>query len=97
MRSENKTLRICKNGHRYYKSSDCPTCPQCEEAKKKKDGFLSLLAAPAQRALINRGITTLDQLTLFREDEILQFHGMGQTALSKLNKVLKEKRLSFKP
>src|SRR3954453_24228501 len=38
-----KTLRTCPRGHKYYKSSDCPTCPICEEANKPSEGFLSLL------------------------------------------------------
>ncbi len=38
-----KTLRTCEQGHEYYKSSDCPTCPVCEKERKPKEGFLSLL------------------------------------------------------
>jgi predicted RecB family nuclease len=62
-----KTLRKCSNGHSYYKSSDCPVCPICEQQKKPKDGFLSLLGAPARRALENKGIATLQQLSQFSE------------------------------
>src|SRR5678815_362340 len=91
-----KTLRICKKGHRYYKSSDCPTCPICETERKPKDGFLSLLSAPARRALENKGITTLQQLSKFTEDDILKLHGMGKASLPKLRKLLCEKDLSFK-
>jgi len=91
-----KTLRTCKNGHQYYKSSDCPTCPTCEEERKPKDRFLSLLAAPARRALQNKGITTLRQLSKFSEIEILEFHGMGLSSIPKLKKALEEKGLSFK-
>jgi len=42
--TNNKTLRTCKNGHQYYKSSDCPACPTCEEAKRPKNGFLQFVA-----------------------------------------------------
>lgn len=91
-----KTLRICPKGHRYYKSSDCPTCPICEEEKKPKDGFLSLLSAPARRALENNSITTLKQLSQFSEEEILKFHGMGKASLPKLREALLQKKLSFK-
>jgi DNA-directed RNA polymerase alpha subunit len=91
-----KTLRICKKGHRFYKSSDCPTCPICEEEKKPKDGFLSLLSAPARRALQNNDVTTLQQLSQLTEQEILEFHGMGKASLPKLRKALSEKGLSFK-
>jgi hypothetical protein len=96
MPAQKKTLRTCSKGHRYYKSSDCPACPICEDEKKPGDGFLSLLAAPARRALENKGIANLNELTKFSEEEILQFHGMGKSSLPKLRKVLAEKGLSFK-
>ncbi len=96
MATTNKTLRTCKNGHQYYKSSDCPACPICEEERKPKDGFLTLLAAPARRALENNGITTLKQLSKYSETEILRFHGMGKSSIPKLKNALEEKGLSFK-
>ena len=43
--------KVCTNGHQFFKSSDCPTCPVCEAERKPKFGLLSLLAAPARRAL----------------------------------------------
>ena len=91
-----KTLRTCPMGHSYYKSSDCPTCPVCEEEKKPKDGFLSLLAAPARRALENNGIRTLKQLSKLSEEEILRLHGMGKASLPKLKAALAEKGLLLK-
>jgi DNA-directed RNA polymerase alpha subunit len=96
MTTVKKTLRNCKKGHQYYKSSDCPTCPICEEQRKPKDCFLSLLVAPARRALENNNITTLQELSKFSEKEILKFHGMGPGSIPKLKMILKEKRLSFK-
>ena len=63
------SLRICEAGHRYYKSSDCPTCPICEQERKPEEGFLSLIAAPARRALERAGITTLAQLSKQSETE----------------------------
>jgi predicted RecB family nuclease len=92
----NETLRTCTKGHRYYKSSDCPTCPICERERKPKDGFLSLLSAPARRSLETNGITTLKQLSKFSEEEILRFHGMGKSSIPKLKTALAEKGLSFK-
>jgi DNA-directed RNA polymerase alpha subunit len=91
-----KTLRTCSKGHQYYKSSDCPTCPVCEEERKPKDGFVSALAAPARRALENNGVTTLQQLSRLTEKEVLEFHGMGQSSIPKLKKALAENSLSFK-
>jgi DNA-directed RNA polymerase alpha subunit len=91
-----KTLKICPKGHEYSKSSDCPTCPVCEAEKKPGTGFLSVLSAPARRALENNGITTLKQLSNYSEKAILEFHGMGKASLPKLCSELEEKGLSFK-
>ncbi|MBK6949072.1 MAG: hypothetical protein IPH16_14345 [Haliscomenobacter sp.] len=91
-----KMLKTCKKGHQFYKSSDCPTCPICEEERKPKDNFLSLLVAPARRALENNGIMTLEQLSKYTEKEILGLHGVGKTTIPKLQKLLSEKELSFK-
>jgi hypothetical protein len=85
------TLRICQNGHNYYKSSDCPTCPVCEEERKPDTGFLSLLAAPARRALENAGIDNLQQLGTWSERELLKLHGIGPSSIPKLKNALKKK------
>lgn len=90
------TLRTCEQGHSYYKSSDCPTCPVCEKERKPKEGFLSLLSAPARRALENQGITTLQILSQYTEKEILKLHGIGPSAMPKLRQALEEEGLSFK-
>jgi predicted RecB family nuclease len=91
-----KTLRMCKNGHKYYKSSDCPTCPVCEEAKKPPENFLFLLASPARRALENAGITSLEKLSTFTEEEILKLHGMGKATIPTLKRALADNGLSLK-
>ena len=91
-----KIHKICPEGHSFYKSSDCPSCPICEEARKPKDQFLALLAAPARRALENNGITTLTQLASFSEKEVLHFHGMGKSSIPKLQKLLSESNLYFR-
>ncbi|SCC04837.1 RNA polymerase alpha subunit C-terminal domain-containing protein [Bacillus wiedmannii] len=91
-----KTLRTCEQGHEYYKSSDCPTCPDCEKEKKPKTGFLSLLSSPARNALQHHGIHTIEELSKYSEKEILKLHGMGPASLPKLRKALEEKGLSFK-
>jgi predicted RecB family nuclease len=91
-----KNLRVCNNGHTYYKSSDCPTCPKCEQERKPDNGFLALLSAPARRALENNGITTLKQLSNFSEKEVLKLHGMGPASLPKLRTALQNEGLSFK-
>jgi len=96
MTKSQNNLRTCDKGHNYYKSSDCPTCPICENMRKPENGFLSLLSAPARRALENNGITSLEQLSTYSESEILQFHGMGPASIPKLKNALQENGLSFK-
>jgi Bacterial RNA polymerase, alpha chain C terminal domain. len=64
--------------------------------RKPKDSFLSLLAAPARRALESKGISTLQQLAEYKEREILQLHGMGPGSISTLCKALQEVGLSFR-
>lgn len=91
----NKNLKTCKNGHQFYKISDCPTCPVCEEERKPKDSFLSLLGAPARRALERENIKTLEDLAKWSEKEIINLHGMGPGTIPKLKKALKDNRLSF--
>lgn len=90
------TLKTCPKGHKFYKSSDCPACPICEEERKPKDSFLALLGAPARRALENEGITSLEKLSAYSEKEILTLHGMGKSSLPKLNDALNKAGLVFK-
>lgn len=96
MASTKKNLRTCRNGHQYYKSTDCPTCPVCEAEKKPEDGFLASMSAPARRALEGQGIRTEKQLSGWSEKEVLMLHGFGPASLPKLRAALKAKGLSFK-
>ena len=89
-------LKTCPNGHKFMKSSDCPTCPVCESKKKPSEGFLSEMSAPARRALENNGIRTLKQLAAYSEKEILKFHGMGPASLPLLRTALEKEGLAFK-
>jgi len=91
-----KKLRTCIKGHQYYKTSDCPVCPICEQDRRPKDGFLAAIPAPARRALEKEGITTLQQLSRFSEKELLQLHGIGPTAIPKLHDALAAENLAFK-
>ncbi len=91
-----KTFRKCKNGHKFTKSSDCPVCPMCEKQRIPVSDFLTTIAAPARRALDREGISTLKILAKYSEGELLQLHGMGPTALSKLKSELRKKNLSFR-
>ena len=91
-----QTLRVCKMGHKYYKSTDCPTCPVCEQARKPKDSFLALLGAPARRALEREGVNTEEDLSKFTRAYILKLHGLGPSTIPKLEKALADKGLYFK-
>ncbi|MEH7248640.1 RNA polymerase alpha subunit C-terminal domain-containing protein [Neobacillus niacini] len=95
MVSTNKTLRTCRKGHQFYKSSDCPTCPICEQERKPESGFLATLANPARRALEHQGITTIKELSKYSEKEILTLHGMGPASLPKLRTALETSGLSL--
>ncbi|WP_285008589.1 RNA polymerase alpha subunit C-terminal domain-containing protein [Pedobacter faecalis] len=91
-----KNLKTCKNGHPFYKSSDCPTCPVCEAQRKPEDGFLSLIGAPARRALERESIKTLADLSKWSEQELLKLHGMGPTTIPKLKKALEDRGRNLK-
>jgi len=91
-----ENLKTCPQGHKFYKSSDCPVCPKCEAERKPDSGFLSELSAPARRALEGKGITTLSKLARYSEKEILDLHGMGPSSIPTLRKSLQSKELSFK-
>ncbi len=60
------------------------------------DNQFTKLAAPAQRALANAGIKSLQQLTLITEAELMQLHGIGKNALQTLKDMMLVKNLSFK-
>lgn len=62
---------------------------------KPKENIFSALAAPARRALENKGIKTLQHLATFSEAEILQLHGMGPGSIPKLRTALEKEGLSF--
>ena len=95
MATSEKQLRICDKGHKYYKSSDCPTCPTCEQENKPESGFLSLLSAPARRALVYNGVTTVQKLSEFSEKEISKLHGIGPASIPTLRSSLEGEGLSF--
>jgi predicted RecB family nuclease len=85
-----KRLKICDRGHKFYKSSDCPSCPICAAEDKPETGLLSLLSAPACRALEHAGISTLTTLSQHSEREILKLHGMGPKSIPVLRQALHE-------
>ena len=92
----NAMLKTCNQGHQFYKSSDCPTCPICEAERRPTAEFMTVLAAPARRALENAGIKTLKQLSDYSEKEVLQWHGMGKSSIPKLKEMLNKAGLDFR-
>lgn len=96
MKTSSKNLRTCSKGHEYYKSSDCPVCPICEKERKPATGFLTKVGAPARRALEREGINSLLKLSKYKEEELLQLHGMGPGSMPKLRAALKAKGLVFR-
>ncbi len=54
------------------------------------------IGRPAQSALQQAEITTLDQLTEYSEKELLALHGFGPKALGILKQVLADNNLSLK-
>ena len=90
-------LKICKNGHRFEKTSDCPVCPVCssEEMKNKFGEEFPFIGASAFRDLDSRGIASLSDLTKVTEKELLALHGFGPKALRLLRERLKENNLDF--
>lgn len=54
------------------------------------------ISQPAERVLQRAGIETLEQVTLYKEEELIAFHGFGPKALAILKRKLIEYGLSFK-
>jgi hypothetical protein len=59
------------------------------------ENLLRQLAKPAQRAILNAGITSLEQIANTPVTDFLKLHGIGQNALGKTRAVLREQGLSF--
>ena len=90
-----KRLKVCERGHKFYKSSDSPSCPICAAQDKPESGFLSLLGAPARNALEHAGISTLTELSRHSEREILALHGMGLKSLPVLRQASQDAGTAF--
>ncbi|MFB3388819.1 hypothetical protein [Flavobacterium sp. LAR06] len=96
MESNSKNNRTCKKGHHYFKTSDCPTCPICEQERKPQSELLSSLSAPARRALENKEIETAHDLSKYSKQEIMSLHGIGPSSIPKLLAELKKHSLNFR-
>jgi predicted RecB family nuclease len=88
--------KVCAQGHVFYKTPGCNSCPRCEVARKPAEGFLAGLAAPARRALEGAGLTTLASLAKRTEQQVSELHGMGPNAVGRLRAALAKQGLSFR-
>lgn len=96
MATAKATLRTCKQGHTYYKTSDCPTCPVCEKAAKPVAGWLASLSSPARNALLHHKINSVKKLAKYTKAQVLAMHGIGPASLPALEKALAGAGLDFK-
>jgi DNA-directed RNA polymerase alpha subunit len=62
----------------------------------KIEVLLERLASPAQRALQNADIKTLEELAKHTENEVLELHGIGKNAITVIKTTLDEHGLSLK-
>lgn len=91
------SVKTCKNGHTFEKSSSCPVCPTCSGKEMSEiygDDFPNI-GAPAFRALAGIGIKKIFQLVSYTEQELLNLHGFGPRALGRLKEALHQKGLHF--
>ncbi|SHK80281.1 helix-hairpin-helix domain-containing protein [Chryseobacterium polytrichastri] len=62
-----------------------------------KGEFLQgVIAMPARRTLEREKIDSLEKLSNYSEEEIMQFHGFGKNTMMKLKNYMKEQQVSFK-
>ena len=71
--------------------------PICTENHAKKNNFLQgIIAMPARKALEKEKIDSLEKLSDYSEQEIMQFHGFGKNTIQRLKNHMKENQISFK-
>lgn len=89
---------ICDKGHTFSKSSDCPVCPKCWAGyyRKRYESDFPFIGAPALRALIEKKIYSLKDLSGYTEPEIAGLHGVGPKAIKILREAMEKKKISFK-
>ena len=63
----------------------------------KGEGVFGDLAAPARRALVGAGITSLEQLSRLTEAQVASLHGMGPNAMARLREMLAAEGRKFAP
>lgn len=78
----------CENGHTFEKASSYRVCSNCSAKEHSDHEFLQLFSAPAQRALFNAGITSLESLKNTSLDELIKLHGIGRSTMIKFKELL---------
>lgn len=69
----------------------------CTDNHVVKGDFLQgIIAMPARRALEKEKIDSLEKLSNYSEEEIMQFHGFGKNTMKRLKKHMEENQISFK-
>lgn len=73
-----------------------PKAVQVEIDENKPDYDFPRIGMPATNALLQFGVTKVEQLAKYTCNEIAELHGMGPKALGILEETLKAKGLGFK-
>ena len=78
----------CANGHVFNRTSNCRVCPKCFSEEHQDNSFLQHFSAPAQRALLKEGITSIDKLKSYSTAELGKLHGIGPSTLLKFKELI---------
>ena len=62
----------------------------------KGDFLQGIIAIPARRALEREKIDSLEKLSDYSEEEIMQFHGFGKNTMQKLKNYMEQNHVSFR-
>ena len=65
-----------------------PDNEQPNAERQPDDDLPAGLSAPARRALAGAGVTQLEDVAAFTENELMKLHGMGPKALQTLRRAL---------
>lgn len=78
-----------------FLNAPMPEKTQKEQREELEHDFPKGIGRPATGALLAAGYTRLEDLTMVREGDIKQLHGVGPKAIRVLNEALAEEGLSF--
>jgi hypothetical protein len=78
----------CENGHCFERTSSCRVCPICAASAHKDYEFLLQFSAPAQRALFQHKITSLEDIQKNNLEDLSKLHGIGKSTINKIKQLL---------